>query len=116
MSAPKPTRIAILASGGGSNARKIIEYFAESNAAEVVLLASNNAQSGIFTFGPQADLPCVHLTKEQHRDADFLLGLFKAFTTDLTHQSDPSFLVKCSRCQHSLELQIGASNGFEFYA
>lgn len=83
MSAPKPTRIAILASGGGSNARKIIEYFAESHTAEVVLLASNNSQSGIFTFGPESDLPCVHLSKEQHRDADFLLGLFKAYKVDL---------------------------------
>ncbi|MEM6801113.1 MAG: phosphoribosylglycinamide formyltransferase [Bacteroidota bacterium] len=83
MSAPKPTRIAILASGGGSNAQKIISYFTSRSVAEVVLLASNNPASGIFSFGPEAGIPSELLTKEQYRDASFLLGLFKAYRADL---------------------------------
>ena len=83
MSAPKPTRIAILASGGGSNAQKIISHFSHTSIADVVLLASNNPKSGIFSFGPEEDIPSELLTKEQYKDASFLLGLFRAYKVDL---------------------------------
>jgi len=83
MSASKPTRIAILASGGGSNARKIIEYFAENPVAEVVLLLSNNAKSGIFEFGPEYGIPALLLEKSQYTDAAYQISLFKEHQIDL---------------------------------
>ncbi len=45
------TNIAIFASGGGSNARKIIEYFKDSPIARVVLVVSNKrATPGCWTL------------------------------------------------------------------
>lgn len=40
-------RLAIFASGGGSNASKIIEYFQNSNAIEVGLIVTNNPHAGV---------------------------------------------------------------------
>lgn len=41
-------RIAIFASGGGSNAQKIAEYFANHPTAEVALIVSNKADAGVL--------------------------------------------------------------------
>lgn len=83
MSASKPTRIAILASGGGSNARKIIDYFKQNSVADVELLLSNNPDSGIFDFGPVQGVTSLLLAKEQYRDGSWLISLLKEHHIDL---------------------------------
>lgn len=83
MSASKPTRIAILASGGGSNARKIIEHFAENSIADVSLLLSNNVNSGIFDFAPEYDIEALLLKKAQYSDPSYLISLFQENEIDL---------------------------------
>jgi len=45
-----PTHIAIFASGGGSNARKIIEHFKDSTVGHVVLLVSNKRNAGVLAI------------------------------------------------------------------
>ena len=79
----KPIRIAIFASGGGSNARTIIGHFRDSTIAEVALLVSNNAHSGIFSFGPKNDIPTELISKEQYRDGEYLNELMQAYQIDL---------------------------------
>jgi phosphoribosylglycinamide formyltransferase-1 len=41
-------RIAIFASGGGSNAIKLLDYFEKSNEIEVVVLLTNNENAGVL--------------------------------------------------------------------
>jgi len=83
MSASKPTRIAILASGGGSNARKIIDHFAENSVGEVALLLSNSAKSGIFSFAPEYNIEALLLEKNQYSDPAYLISLFQAHEIEL---------------------------------
>ncbi len=45
-----PTHIAIFASGGGSNARKIIKHFKDSTVGHVVLLVSNKRNAGVLAI------------------------------------------------------------------
>lgn len=63
-------RIAILASGGGSNALKIMEYFRKSEVAEVVFLSSNRAEAGALekasSFGVETS---VHSLEDRENGA-----------------------------------------------
>ena len=63
-------KIAILASGGGSNARKIIEHFRNSDAASVVLIAANKADCGALTIANEFGIKTLVITRENFRDSD----------------------------------------------
>ena len=63
-------KIAILASGGGSNARKIIEHFRNSDAANIVLLAANKEDCGALTIAIESGINTAVITKENFRDSD----------------------------------------------
>lgn len=65
---PANTRIAIFASGAGSNAEKIIQQLHKNRqkpAAEVALIVSNNANAGVVQLAGQYGLPVLLLDKEQ---------------------------------------------------
>lgn len=52
-----PVHIAIFASGAGSNARNIIQYFKGDAHVIVSLLLSNNANSGVPSLASEFDIP-----------------------------------------------------------
>ena len=52
-------RLAILATGSGSNTEKIMEYFAHSSKGEIALVASNKADAGVWR--EQKSLACPRL-------------------------------------------------------
>lgn len=56
MTQNKKTRIAIFASGSGSNAEKIINYFKNSQLAEVVCVISNRKNAGVLDRGQKAGI------------------------------------------------------------
>ena len=56
-------RIAILASGKGGNARRIIEYFKESHCAEVVLVGSNNSEALVLKKAADLGVSCFVFNK-----------------------------------------------------
>lgn len=58
-------RIAILASGTGSNAQRITEYFQENGGAEVVLILSNNAGSLVLQRAGQLGVDSFVFNKEE---------------------------------------------------
>ncbi len=62
-------KIAILASGAGSNALRIMEHFAESPLARVVLLGSDNPSAGALDHARRMGVPTVVWTR-----ADFAGG------------------------------------------
>ena len=53
-------RIAIFASGSGSNAQKIMEYFKYSEDAEIAIVLSNNADAYVIQRADNFEIP-VHV-------------------------------------------------------
>jgi len=59
------TRIAIFASGAGSNAKKIIEYFASHAAIQVALIVCNKPGAGVLAIADQYGIPTLLIEKEK---------------------------------------------------
>jgi phosphoribosylglycinamide formyltransferase-1 len=58
-------RLAIFASGGGSNARHIIEYFTNHPVVQVVLVVCNKPDAGVLSIAAQYNVPALLIEKEQ---------------------------------------------------
>ena len=58
------TRIAVFASGKGSNAANIIEYFQNHISIEVSLLVTNSMKSGLIKLSEDYSIPCLMVTNE----------------------------------------------------
>jgi phosphoribosylglycinamide formyltransferase 1 len=78
-----PLRIAIFASGQGSNARQLLAHFADSDLAEVALLVSNRQGSGVFDMGRSYQVPAVLLAGKQYADGPTVLSLLQRYHIDL---------------------------------
>jgi formyltetrahydrofolate-dependent phosphoribosylglycinamide formyltransferase len=58
-------RIAIFASGTGSNAKKIIEYFKNNDLVKIVLVVCNNPQAGVLQIAKTAGIDSLLIEKER---------------------------------------------------
>lgn len=76
-------RIAILASGNGSNAQQIVSYLRQSGEAEVALIITNRPQAGVIERAKKLHIPCYYFTNEQLRDGAEPIALMKAQQIDL---------------------------------
>lgn len=65
-------RLAILASGSGSNAEKIMEHFQNSDKAKVALVASNKADAFVLARANKFDVPTFTFSRKE-MDAGLLL-------------------------------------------
>ncbi|SFT88277.1 phosphoribosylglycinamide formyltransferase-1 [Algoriphagus locisalis] len=65
-------RLAILASGSGSNAEKIMEHFQNSEIAEIALVASNKADAFVLERAKKFDVPTFTFSRKE-MDAGVLL-------------------------------------------
>lgn len=52
-------RLILFASGRGSNAQAIIDYFKKTGGAEVSLIVSNKAEAGVFQIAASAGIPTL---------------------------------------------------------
>lgn len=59
------TRIAIFASGTGSNAKKIIDYFRNHSSVQIALIASNKPQAAVLTIANTEKIPIFLIEKEK---------------------------------------------------
>jgi phosphoribosylglycinamide formyltransferase-1 len=59
------TRIAIFASGAGSNAAEIIKYFRSHQKIAITLIVCNKPGAGVLTIAENAHLPTLIIDKEQ---------------------------------------------------
>jgi phosphoribosylglycinamide formyltransferase-1 len=73
---PKHT-IAIFASGAGSNARKIIEFFKEKPEANVGLVVCNKPAAGVTEIAATYQIPVLLIEKEQFFRGDSYLPQLK---------------------------------------
>jgi len=76
-------RIAIFASGSGSNAQKIMEHFKRSSDAEVVLVLTNNPQAYVLQRADNFEIPSHIFTREEFYDTDDVIRLLKNLQVDL---------------------------------
>lgn len=76
-------KIAILASGSGSNAENIINYFKNNPSVEVKLIISNSKEAYVLERGRRLSVKSIYLNKEQLNSSDFLLELLKENEVDL---------------------------------
>ncbi len=61
-----PARIALFASGGGSNAQKIIAHFADKQTyIQVVLVICNKSGAGVISLAEQAGIPVLLVNRTQ---------------------------------------------------
>jgi phosphoribosylglycinamide formyltransferase-1 len=67
-------RIAVLASGAGSNAKKIIEHFANSNKARVALVACNKPNAGVLDIANVHHIETFIVNKQNFIESDVFLN------------------------------------------
>jgi phosphoribosylglycinamide formyltransferase-1 len=58
-------QLAVFASGAGSNAQKLIDYFSQSSKAKVALVVCNKPSAGVLNIAAKAGLPTLLIEKEQ---------------------------------------------------
>ncbi|MGN6641101.1 MAG: phosphoribosylglycinamide formyltransferase [Mucilaginibacter sp.] len=76
-------RIAIFASGSGSNAQKIMEHFKRSSEAEVVLILTNNPQAYVLQRADNFEIPSHIFSRREFYDTDDVIRLLKNLQVDL---------------------------------
>jgi formyltetrahydrofolate-dependent phosphoribosylglycinamide formyltransferase len=62
---PKPYRIAVFASGAGSNAQKIIDHFRDHSLIKVALIVSNKPGAGVLDIAAREKIPFIIIDKEK---------------------------------------------------
>lgn len=75
-------RLAILASGTGTNALQIIQHFKKSTEAEVGIIAGNNMDAGVVGIAGKQGLPFLHLQRERFYNDGYLAEMI-AYNIDL---------------------------------
>lgn len=76
-------RIAIFASGSGSNAQKIMEHFKRHPEAEVVLILTNNPQAYVLQRADNFEVPAHIFTRHEFYETDEVIRLLKNLQVDL---------------------------------
>lgn len=61
----QPVHIAIFASGAGSNAQKIINYFRTSKKIKIGLIVCNNPRAGVSDIAANENIPVLLIQKEK---------------------------------------------------
>lgn len=78
-------RIAIFASGNGSNAENIISFFRKKEnreIAEVSLIICNRKEAGVIGRAQRLDVPAVILSRLQINDPEIILPLLEKYQID----------------------------------
>lgn len=86
----KKVRLAIFASGNGSNAEAIMKYFLHHPQIEVALLLSNNANAFALERAKRFHVPTFVFNKSQFRESDHVIQWLKE--NDITHLVLAGFL------------------------
>jgi phosphoribosylglycinamide formyltransferase 1 len=71
------TRIAIFASGTGTNARNIITHFKNHGSIEVALVVSTNINAGVVEVAADNNIPCFVLEGDEVNDAKLILDVIR---------------------------------------
>ena len=91
--------IAIFASGAGSNALKIIEYFKHSSIGSVQLIVSNKSDAQVLAKGEMHEIPTYVVGKKEFREGNGFGDMLQDHNIDIIVLAGflwlvPSYLVK----------------------
>jgi phosphoribosylglycinamide formyltransferase-1 len=75
-------RLAILASGGGSNANNILDYFQNSETVEIACIGCNKEGAGAFDVTNKWHIPAFLLTRENFLESEDFLEYLEAQEVD----------------------------------
>ena len=92
-------KIAIFASGSGSNAKKIIEYFNGHSDIEVSLVVCNVPKAGVMTVAFDAGIKAEYVDKNQLQNEKTVAALLNAHNIDFIALAGfllliPTFLIQ----------------------
>ncbi len=76
-------KIAIFASGTGSNALKIIQYFEHVNNVEICLIASNQPSAGVLEIAKNYEIPTIVFDKIEFSKSNHVLSILRSKKLDL---------------------------------
>jgi phosphoribosylglycinamide formyltransferase-1 len=79
----KKVRLAIFASGSGTNAEAIMNYFQHHFQVQVVIVLSNNQDAFALERAKKFNVPTRVFDKQQFRESDEVVGWLKGF--EVTH-------------------------------
>lgn len=69
--------IAIFASGNGTNAQRIAEYFAESSLVNISLILTNNPEAGVLQRAEKLGITSIVFNRESFSGTDNILEILK---------------------------------------
>lgn len=72
-----PTRIALFASGNGSNALNIIKYFEGNSAVEVAFVLANSSKAGVINAVQQLGIKTIICTNEDAENEEYFVSICK---------------------------------------
>jgi len=75
-------RIAILASGSGSNAENIHRFFQQRKGITIELIVSNRAEAYVHVRAKEMGVPSLTLNKDSLQEAGTLLNLMRSYHVD----------------------------------
>lgn len=75
-------RLAIFASGSGSNAENVLNYFSSISEIEVPLLVTNNPQAGVIERVKTFEIDLVIIDNQQAANGQFLVDLCQQYRID----------------------------------
>lgn len=75
-------RIAIFASGSGTNTEKIIDYFKEKENIEVALVLSNRPGAGVLKIAEKNEVPALIIEKKAFYETDDIVKYLIRFNID----------------------------------
>jgi phosphoribosylglycinamide formyltransferase-1 len=83
MQSSTQTNIAVFASGAGTNAANIIQYFKQKRSANVVLIVTNNPNAGVLNIAAKNNIPSLIIDKEKFFRGDGYVPELKGLKIDL---------------------------------
>jgi phosphoribosylglycinamide formyltransferase 1 len=75
--------LVIFASGAGSNAQQIINYFNDSKVGKIVLIVCNKPGAGVISIAVKENIPVLQIEKERFLKGDGYSSELKKINTDL---------------------------------
>jgi len=75
--------LVVFASGAGSNAQQIINYFRNSPVAKVALIVCNKPGAGVISIAEKENIPVLMIEKERFFKGDGYLPEFQKLNTNL---------------------------------
>ncbi|MGB1031278.1 MAG: phosphoribosylglycinamide formyltransferase [Flavobacteriales bacterium] len=76
-------KLVILASGSGSNAENIVDFYAENEAVEVLSIATNKKDAGVIARAEKLDVPVLVFSKDELQNPSKFTALMKKLNPDL---------------------------------